>query len=468
MATPSTVPAATAVRSMTPYTTVARSRPRHPQTSARTAPKPAAGSRRPGGVNRRLTGAPRRTVTRSTPGVAAASSSTPGGDQLALACTDRIREPDQLVAAATIVRDRLARATRRLGSRCVRRASAAHAGPPTPNRATCTSSTESSTPPACRTRTSARPGARPQPASTVVPRARAGSSSARSALIAASWSATDANGMPRSTAACASTASARRGHRRRDRVDRPAGTSRRRRAPTLRHRRAAPRPRTARCLPCARRRRPGRRPRVSSNWRAVRTPVSPRPTTRTEVTGSRVPAAPANRRSFAARGPFPAPGPRHSRPPRSRRRAGRAGRPSSDAGVYRPTPDGEERVAAMARRRPAVDDRLLETARPAEVLGDDVAVLARRTRTSHPRIALVGKHRFEKVQTNGPPGRSTRATSRNTSIGCDEVVDRHAAHHRVERRVGERQLGLRVEVVDDARRRLRVRGQLARGSCRAP
>ena len=41
-----------------------------------------------------------------------------------------------------------------------------------------------------------------------MPRARAGSWSARSALIAASWSATDANGMPRSTAAWASIASA--------------------------------------------------------------------------------------------------------------------------------------------------------------------------------------------------------------------------------------------------------------------
>ena len=79
-----------------------------------------------------------------------------GGNQLALACTDRIGEPDQLVAAAAIVATASSRHSR-LGSRCVRRASDAHAGPPTPKRATCTSSTESSTPPACRTRTSASP-----------------------------------------------------------------------------------------------------------------------------------------------------------------------------------------------------------------------------------------------------------------------------------------------------------------------
>src|SRR5206468_8159584 len=36
---------------------------------------------------------------------------------------------------------------------------------------------------------------------------------------------------------------------------------------------------------------------------------------------------------------------------------------------------------------------------------------------SHPRIALVGKHRFENVHTKSPPVRRTRATSRNTAIG---------------------------------------------------
>ena len=36
---------------------------------------------------------------------------------------------------------------------------------------------------------------------------------------------------------------------------------------------------------------------------------------------------------------------------------------------------------------------------------------------SQPRMALVGKQRLEKVVTNRPPGRSTRATSANTSIG---------------------------------------------------
>ena len=36
---------------------------------------------------------------------------------------------------------------------------------------------------------------------------------------------------------------------------------------------------------------------------------------------------------------------------------------------------------------------------------------------SQPRIALVGKHRFEKVHANTPPGRTTRARSVNTSTG---------------------------------------------------
>src|SRR5262249_42653868 len=36
---------------------------------------------------------------------------------------------------------------------------------------------------------------------------------------------------------------------------------------------------------------------------------------------------------------------------------------------------------------------------------------------SQPRLAVVGKQRLEKVTTSGPPGRSTRATSRTTSTG---------------------------------------------------
>ena len=36
---------------------------------------------------------------------------------------------------------------------------------------------------------------------------------------------------------------------------------------------------------------------------------------------------------------------------------------------------------------------------------------------SHPLMALVGKHRFEKLMTRRPPGRRTRATSANTSTG---------------------------------------------------
>ena len=36
---------------------------------------------------------------------------------------------------------------------------------------------------------------------------------------------------------------------------------------------------------------------------------------------------------------------------------------------------------------------------------------------SQPLIAFVGKQRLENVHTNSPPGRSTRATSANTSTG---------------------------------------------------
>ena len=36
---------------------------------------------------------------------------------------------------------------------------------------------------------------------------------------------------------------------------------------------------------------------------------------------------------------------------------------------------------------------------------------------SHPRTALLGKHRLEKVHTDSPPGRRTRATSPSTSTG---------------------------------------------------
>ena len=76
-------------------------------------------------------------------------------------------------------------------------------------------------------------------------------------------------------------------------------------------------------------------------------------------------------------------------------------------------------------------------------------------------MALVGKQRFENVHTNRPPSTSTRRTSRNTSIGRVEVVDRHAARRGVEAAVGERQARIGVQVVDETARGGLVGGQLA-------
>ena len=52
----------------------------------------------------------------------------------------------------------------------------------------------------------------------------------------------------------------------------------------------------------------------------------------------------------------------------------------------------------------------------AEVLGHDAGAPSSSV-ASQPCTAFVGKQRLENVTTNGPPGRSTRATSRTTSTG---------------------------------------------------
>jgi hypothetical protein len=118
------------------------------------------------------------------------------------------------------------------------------------------------------------------------------------------------------------------------------------------------------------------------------------------------------------------------------------------------------RRADRPRSRVAQLDRgRVEAGARVEVGGDDRAP-PRSSVDSQPRIALVGKHRFEKVHANTPPGRSTRETSANTSRDACEVVDRHAARDGIERLVGERQRRVGVEVVDDVLGRRRVGGQL--------
>ena len=47
----------------------------------------------------------------------------------------------------------------------------------------------------------------------------------------------------------------------------------------------------------------------------------------------------------------------------------------------------------------------------------DAELLVLRHENAALKAQLSDKHRFENVTTNGPPGRSTRATSANTSIG---------------------------------------------------
>ena len=151
-------------------------------------------------------------MTRSTPGVAR----RPAARHRSRPARTRAHPPDPGTRSARRRGDgRARRASSRhstLGSRCARRASAAHAGPPTPNRATCTSSTDRARRPRgarARRRDRARGHNRRARVASRAP--GVGSSSASSALIAASWSATDANGMPRSTAACASRGSAAAG-----------------------------------------------------------------------------------------------------------------------------------------------------------------------------------------------------------------------------------------------------------------
>ena len=84
---------------------MARSAPRHPHTSARTAPNPAAGSRRFGGresPDQRLAEPHGHPLD---PGRRGGELFDAGRDQLALARAHRIGEPDELRAATTVVHD---------------------------------------------------------------------------------------------------------------------------------------------------------------------------------------------------------------------------------------------------------------------------------------------------------------------------------------------------------------------------
>ena len=78
-----------------------------------------------------------------------------------------------------------------------------------------------------------------------------------------------------------------------------------------------------------------------------------------------------------------------------------------------------------------------------------------------------GNSRFENVQTNSPPGRTTRADVAEDFDRTGEVVDRDAADRVVERVVGERQHGIGIEVVHNPRARLLVGGELVARSYRA-
>src|SRR4051794_4513329 len=105
-------------------------------------------------------------------------------------------------------------------------------------------------------------------------------------------------------------------------------------------------------------------------------PTSPRPATMTVFTGSRGPAARANHRCWsAAPGPYSSSSRRPTRPPRWMPRAHRVGRPSCVGDSNDGAPDGPEGVAEVAGGRSALDHRLVEAARPAEVLGHDLTVL---------------------------------------------------------------------------------------------
>ena len=204
--------------------------------------------------------------------------------------------------------------------------------------------------------------------------------------------------------------------RRRDRVDALGNGSSRPQLDALGAVVAARRRPHAPVLAGARRRSHGRRP-ACRGAAGRRAPRLRRPRRGgTVLTGSRGPAAPATRRTSAARGPCPAPSPPRSRRPRSaatrspRWKAFMTGRVYDGAHTAQSgSPDGPPGCAARSSAR--------RSRRP----GGSTRPRSRRARSSvdssQPRIALVGKHRFENVHTKGPPGRTTRATSRNTSIG---------------------------------------------------
>ena len=144
-----------------------------------------------------------------------------------------------------------------------------------------------------------------------------------------------------------------------------------------------------------------------------------------------------------------------------RRRAARAGRPSS-TGESTTAPDRPEGVATWPAGVRRSIDGLVEAAGRGGSTRPRSRRAARRTSSSQPRIALVGKHRLENVQTKCPPGRSTRRDVAEHLDRPHEVVDRHAAHRGVERLVGERQRGSALRSCTTRRRRLRVGGELRR------
>ena len=94
-----TVPAATAGRSITPYTTVSREVPRQPHTSTRAAPHPSSRGRRVSSATpaRRTGTSPTRTDAAPERRHRVAQQLDTGRDHLALASAHRVGEPDELV-----------------------------------------------------------------------------------------------------------------------------------------------------------------------------------------------------------------------------------------------------------------------------------------------------------------------------------------------------------------------------------
>src|SRR5918994_2028073 len=141
-ATARTAPAAIAVRSITPYTTDSRICPRHPHTSTRADPHPSSTPRRPGHVNRRVSGSASRAVAHRTPGNARTRSAIP------TVTGANSREPigsgNQTSSGLGWRSSRHAPSRHsKTGSRRDRRTGAIDAGPAAPARATWISSTVS-------------------------------------------------------------------------------------------------------------------------------------------------------------------------------------------------------------------------------------------------------------------------------------------------------------------------------------